>query len=186
MNEELGQHLAPEAASAALHGSGNRRHPTSLRAFICMLILFLIAFGSAYSLVNYLLLATSVSAACTASTVYIPVTQTTTVTSTYTPYSLISSSPSSSALGAQPSSSTVTSTSYSTLYSTSTFYNTVTITSLPPGSVSTSYITIVTETQTLSPVSTLPSTSESIQSTTSSIETVTPPPYTTTSYIVTG
>ena len=54
----------------------HRRRPGNLRALIVFVILLLIVFGAIYSLVEYLLFATRVSAAsCTPSTVYIPVTR---------------------------------------------------------------------------------------------------------------
>ncbi|GAB1725665.1 hypothetical protein NU195Hw_g4824t1 [Hortaea werneckii] len=92
---------------------GDYRHPMDTRSLVLLLIAFLIVFGSAYTLIDHILIRTRVSAAtCTPSTVFVPVT----TTVTYIP----------------PPASGLTSTggditTHSTIYSTSTLTRTVSI-----------------------------------------------------------
>ncbi|RMY68749.1 hypothetical protein D0863_06899 [Hortaea werneckii] len=92
---------------------GDYRHPMDTRSLVLLLIAFLIVFGSAYTLIDHILIRTRASAAtCTPSTVFVPVTTTVTYI--------------------QPPASGLTSTggditTHSTIYSTSTLTRTVSI-----------------------------------------------------------
>ncbi|KAI7363238.1 hypothetical protein KC354_g6645 [Hortaea werneckii] len=58
---------------------GDYRHPMDIRSLVLLLIAFLIVFGSAYTLIDHILIRTRASAAsCTPSTVFVPVTTTVT------------------------------------------------------------------------------------------------------------
>ncbi|TKA72895.1 hypothetical protein B0A55_05358 [Friedmanniomyces simplex] len=173
LDRDIESNFGPEACPTAVQEFCGVRTPLSARSFICLLVAFLIVFGALYTLMEHLLFATRASAACTPTTIYMPVTYTTTVT--YTP------SPSdASAIGA--SSSATISTIHSTIYSTSTLTNTVTLLSAPSSGAtpSTSYVATVTTTQLVSPVSTVPSTTG--PSSPASAETFIPPAYTSTTF----
>ena len=71
-------HLAPEACASTVGDFWSPQRPHSARSLIVLIIALLTVFGSLYTLVEYLLLATRASAACSVSTVYIPVTYTVT------------------------------------------------------------------------------------------------------------
>ncbi|RMZ10563.1 hypothetical protein D0860_03792 [Hortaea werneckii] len=92
---------------------GDYRHPMDTRSLVLLLITFLIVFGSAYTLIDHILIRTRASAAtCTPSTVFVPIT----TTVTYIP----------------PPTSGLTSTggditTHRTIYSTSTLTRTVSI-----------------------------------------------------------
>ncbi|GAB1739727.1 hypothetical protein NU219Hw_g4667t1 [Hortaea werneckii] len=89
------------------------RHPIDIRSLVLLLIAFLIVFGSAYTLIDHILIRTRASAAsCTPSTVFVPVT----TTVTYIPPT---------AAGFTSTGSDVT--THSTIYSTSTLTKTVSI-----------------------------------------------------------
>ncbi|RMY50737.1 hypothetical protein D0865_06734 [Hortaea werneckii] len=92
---------------------GDYRHPMDIRSLVLLLIAFLIVFGSAYTLIDHILIRTRASAAsCTPSTVFVPVT----TTMTYIPPT---------AAGFTSIGSDVT--THSTIYSTSTLTKTVSI-----------------------------------------------------------
>ncbi|RMY77235.1 hypothetical protein D0863_01434 [Hortaea werneckii] len=92
---------------------GDYRHPMDIRSLVLLLIAFLIVFGSAYTLIDHILIRTRASAAsCTPSTVFVPVT----TTVTYIPPT---------AAGFTSIGSDVT--THSTIYSTSTLTKTVSI-----------------------------------------------------------
>ncbi|KAI7720404.1 hypothetical protein KC353_g2213 [Hortaea werneckii] len=92
---------------------GDYRHPMDIRSLVLLLIAFLIVFGSAYTLIDHILIRTRASAAsCTPSTVFVPVT----TTVTYIPPT---------AAGFTSTGSDVT--THSTIYSTSTLTKTVSI-----------------------------------------------------------
>ncbi|KAI6841672.1 hypothetical protein KC340_g6644 [Hortaea werneckii] len=92
---------------------GDYRHPMDIRSLVLLLLAFLIVFGSAYALIDHILIRTRASAAsCTPSTVFVPVT----TTVTYIPPT---------AAGFTSTGSDVT--THSTIYSTSTLTKTVSI-----------------------------------------------------------
>ncbi|RMY95720.1 hypothetical protein D0861_00583 [Hortaea werneckii] len=92
---------------------GDYRHPMDIRSLALLLIAFLIVFGSAYTLLDHILIRTRASAAsCTPSTVFVPVT----TTVTYIP-------PPTSG----PTSTGSDITTHSTIFSTSTLTRTVSI-----------------------------------------------------------
>ncbi|RMY18150.1 hypothetical protein D0867_05538, partial [Hortaea werneckii] len=92
---------------------GDYRHPMDIRSLVLLLVAFLIVFGSAYTLIDHILIRTRASAAsCTPSTVFVPVT----TTVTYIPPT---------AAGFTSTGSDVT--THSTIYSTSTLTKTVSI-----------------------------------------------------------
>ncbi|RMY29184.1 hypothetical protein D0866_08879, partial [Hortaea werneckii] len=92
---------------------GDYRHPMDIRSLVLLLIAFLIVFGSAYTLIDHILIRARASAAsCTPSTVFVPVT----TTVTYIPPT---------AAGFTSTGSDVT--THSTIYSTSTLTKTVSI-----------------------------------------------------------
>ncbi|KAK0900740.1 hypothetical protein LTS16_014524 [Friedmanniomyces endolithicus] len=173
LDRDIVRDYGPEACLGFVPQIRGGRNPLGARSFICLLLAFLLVFGASYTLMEHLLFATRASAACTPTTIYMPVTYTTTVI--YTP------SPS-DASAASVSSATTTSTIYSTVYSTSAVTKTVSLLSAPaPGvGLSTSYIATVTTTQLVSPVSTMPFTA--VTSSVASLETFTPPAYTSTTF----
>ncbi|KAK0363984.1 hypothetical protein LTR02_003752 [Friedmanniomyces endolithicus] len=173
LDRDIVQDYGPEACLGFVPEIRGGRNPLSARSFICLLLAFLLVFGASYTLMEHLLFATRASAACTPTTIYMPVTYTTTVT--YTP------SPS-DASAAGVSSATTTSTIYSTVYSTSAVTKTVSLLSAatPGAGPSTSYIATVTTTQLVSPVSTMPFTA--VTSSVAILETFTPPAYTSTTF----
>ncbi|KAK0253167.1 hypothetical protein LTS09_011838 [Friedmanniomyces endolithicus] len=173
LDRDIVQDYGPEACLGANPNLRGGRNPLSARASICLLLAFLLVFGASYTLMEHLLFATRASAACTPTTIYMPVTYTTTVT--YTP-STSDASPMS------VSSGTITSTIYSTVYSTSAVTKTVSLLSAPtPGAGPfTSYVATTTTTQLVSPVSTVPS--SAVTSSVATFETFTPPAYTSTTF----
>ncbi|KAK3618604.1 hypothetical protein LTR56_024525 [Elasticomyces elasticus] len=167
LDQDIEQNWAPEACISNVQGLRGGRHPYSARTCIVLLMAFLIVFGTAHTMITYLLSAFRVSAACTPTTVFIPVTYTSTVT--YTP-----PAPDASAIGS--SNPATTSTIHSTIYSTQTMTNTVTV--LSSADSPTSYAATVTTTELVSPVSTLPIVT--------SLSTYTPPAYTSTTFSFVG
>ncbi|KAK1059035.1 hypothetical protein LTR74_012924 [Friedmanniomyces endolithicus] len=173
LDRDIVRDYGPEACLGFVPQIRGGRNPLGARSFICLLLAFLLVFGASYTLMEHLLFATRASAACTPTTIYMPVTYTTTVI--YTP------SPS-DASAASVSSATTTSTIYSTVYSTSAVTKTVSLLSAaaPGVGLSTSYIATLTTTQLVSPVSTMPFTA--VTSSVASLETFTPPAYTSTTF----
>ncbi|KAK5725681.1 hypothetical protein LTR15_003871 [Elasticomyces elasticus] len=167
LDQDIEQNWAPEACINNVQGLRGGRHPYSARTCIVLLMAFLIVFGTAHTMITYLLSAFRVSAACTPTTVFIPVTYTSTVT--YTP-------PASDASAIGSSNSATTSTIHSTIYSTQTMTNTVTV--LSSADSPTSYAATVTTTELVSPVSTLPIVT--------SLSTYTLPAYTSTTFSFVG
>ncbi|KAK5684171.1 hypothetical protein LTS10_004035 [Elasticomyces elasticus] len=167
LDQDIEQNWAPKACINNVQGLRGGRHPYSARSCIVLLMAFLIVFGTAHTMITYLLSAFRVSAACTPTTVFIPVTYTSTVT--YTP-------PASDVSAVGSSNPATTSTIHSTIYSTQTMTNTVTV--LSSAASPTSYAATVTTTQLVSPVSTLP--------VVTSLSTYTPPAYTSTTFSFVG
>ncbi|KAK5733814.1 hypothetical protein LTR17_009366 [Elasticomyces elasticus] len=167
LDQDIEQNWAPEACINNVQGLRGGRHPYSARSCIVLLMAFLIVFGTAHTMITYLLSAFRVSAACTPTTVFIPVTYTSTVT--YTP-------PASDASAIGSSNPATRSTIHSTIYSTQTMTNTVTV--LSSADSPTSYAATVTTTQLVSPVSTLPIVT--------SLSTYTLPAYTSTTFSFVG
>ncbi|KAK4903407.1 hypothetical protein LTR27_000338 [Elasticomyces elasticus] len=167
LDQDIEQNWAPEACINNVQRLRGGRHPYSARSCIVLLMAFLIVFGTAHTMITYLLSAFRVSAACTPTTVFIPVTYTSTVT--YPP-------PASDASAIGSSNPATTSTIHSTIYSTQTMTNTVTV--LSSAGSPTSYAATVTTTQLVSPVSTLP--------VVTSLSTYTPPAYTSTTFSFVG
>jgi len=79
INASFRDNLAPEAAATAVHDA-----QASIRHLIVLLISFLIVFGLGWNAITYFITVTSVSAQCTASTVYSTLTVPVPVTFTYT------------------------------------------------------------------------------------------------------
>ena len=81
LGNDIDEHFAPNACITTYGDFRSGRRPNSIRGLILLLIFFLVVFGSLWTVVGYLLAAISVSA-CDVTTVYIPFTQTETVTAT--------------------------------------------------------------------------------------------------------
>ncbi|KAK3670665.1 hypothetical protein LTR78_009500 [Recurvomyces mirabilis] len=173
--QDLEDNTASHAALTALYHPGGSpgRQPVRLRGFIIFVILFLLVISPLYYLAEYFINGTSVEAACIPTTIYVPVTQISTITSTFSAFQ--------PSLSTSDSNVAITTTSYSTIHSTSTMYRTVTVTTVPPGYPTASYVMTVTQTQTVSPMSTAP-TIVSTESAAASTPTVTAPAYTSTTF----
>ncbi|KAK3679115.1 hypothetical protein LTR37_021428 [Vermiconidia calcicola] len=118
LGRDIDEHFAPGACAVTTDNFRNPRRPHTLRSLVVLVILLLIVFGTLYSLVEYLLLATRTSA-CSVSTVYIPVTYSVTAgmadSSSSAPASPANGSSGLSSAATYTSTSTQTLTSYVTV-----------------------------------------------------------------------
>ncbi|KAK1063085.1 hypothetical protein LTR74_009776 [Friedmanniomyces endolithicus] len=167
LDRDIVQDYGPEACLGFVPDIRGGRNPLSARSFICLLLAFLLVFGASYTLMEHLLFATRASAACTPTTIYMPVTYTTTVT--YTP------SPSDASAA---SVSSATTSEHDLQHSVLHFCRDEDCQSSFCGY--SGYIATVTTTQLVSPVSTMPFTA--VTSSVASLETFTPPAYTSTTF----
>jgi len=131
VNASLRDNLAPEAAATTVHETQSDIPLSPARHLIVLIISFLIVFGLGWSAITYLIAITSVSAQCTASTVYSTITVPVTYTYTHTESIYVSPTASTTTLAdvddAATESDSLT-TGMPTFTSTSTSFSTTTLT----------------------------------------------------------